>query len=764
MVGACLLAGVACGGGDNGPRDASAGTGGTAGSGGSAGTGAGGAAGTGTSMAGKGGASGTGAGGAGASGASGTGASGTGGAGAAGATGAGGGLDASAADALDGSTSDRPSSDGPASDGAASDGAASDGPSSDGPSSDGSASDAGPCLVTETLSAADSAAYFPFAAPARWSFRGAGTSNGVPIGPRLARREVVGTIAFGSATAAILRSTNLDVGNAAVDDYLEVAPAGLVYHGKGTPATLADAMAVPYTIVPFPIQVCSTRTLYDLSGISAGADLDGDGVPETQGDRATVTLTFEDVTVLVGTFKKTLRVQIDEDRSTTYSKNGTTYHQTYQTVDWYAAGIGPVKRTTQTGTNPNLGVVTASELLGSFVGGTGHGVISTGWLDQQLAVARDNPYTPNRPAVGSDGTHFMVVLPTSVQTMYGDTGNLQAIVVDRDGNRVSSTPLLDSGSQMEGVAIAWDGTRYLVAYDNASAGRIEVVTVTPDGVLLDGPVVLQAGGAAPSIVVTSAGFLVSYYQLVLKAGTGSTYLRNVWLATVDAHGHATSRVELFPATEQWSAVLAKDDAGGVMAVFNTPPATPSPTSPETADILAASRLTADGHAVDAAPVPVAAMPMVGHAEADLVFDGTSFVASWVEPASTSRPVHIARIAPDGTLLDGPATADGITVGNPTLVKSTPRLARFSSGSLLVWGWTSADFTGGGISGTRVTTDGKLLDVPTDGDGRWFISDFGASSYGLPEILWSGDRALVTWVTQAGQNTVYAAASGVAYPW
>jgi hypothetical protein len=634
-----------------------------------------------------------------------------------------------------------------------------------GDAGDGASTDAAPC-VGEVLSAEASAAFFPLRTGARWIFRAAGTSNGVLVGPRLATREITGTKMLGAASAAVVFGREDELNTTTVEEYLEVTPRGLIDHGSSMPAApsgRAGRYAAPFTAIPFPITTCAPYEQFNLSSAGGVADADGDGMPENLSARGTATLSFEDVTVPVGTFTKALRVETVEDVGVTYTKTpSTTFRTTRRTIDWYAAGAGPIKRRVERGT-----VITTSELIAYAVGDVRRGVLPTGWLARDLTEAETNPYTPNRPAVGFDGTRYLVVIPTSTQTSPSFyTGNLAAIVVDRDGKPVTSTRLLDASNALNAVAIAWDGTRYLVAYHNASYGRVEMVIVSPMGETIAGPVVLETVRASPSVIATQAGFLVSYQKITQEPGTLRN-LTNTWFATVDAFGHPTARVQPYPATQQSLAAVAKDDAGGVMALFYTPPATASPTLPETANILAAARVTAGGSPVDATPFAVDAVPGVGHAEGQLIFDGTNFVAAWTQRVDSSTiRMHVARFTSTGTLLDGPATTGGgIDVSNG----ASPRITRFAGGSLIVWGHFVEHFFGLGIGGTRMTTAGRLLDVPGDNGGRWFIADYGANNYSLPEIVWGGDRALLVWANQstsdsASMDDLFSIGAGVAYPW
>jgi hypothetical protein len=237
----------------------------------------------------------------------------------------------------------------------------------------------------------------------------------------------------------------------------------------------------------------------------------------------------------------------------------------------------------------------------------------------------------------------------------------------------------------------------------------------------------------------------------------------VWIATVDGGGHATARTQPYPTSQQWSATLAKDDTGGIMALFSTPPATPSPTLPEMADILAAARIASDGQPIDPAPVAVDAVPGVGHDGTQIVFDGTNFVASWSQGVdSSTAEQHVARISRNAELLDGsPTVGGGIRVGGG----NSPRISRFGSGTLMVWGHRSNNdfFFGEGIGGTRLAADGTVLDrFSGDGD-QWLVADYGADWYSLTDVAWGNDRALVVWTSPASDDR-FSLGAAVAYPW
>ena len=467
-----------------------------------------------------------------------------------------------------------------------------DGPPSDGPgdAGDGGSPDAPPC-AGEVLSADASAAFFPLRTGARWIFRAAGTINTVAVGPRLARRDVTGTKMFGTATAAVLVAREDDLNFNTVEEYLEIAATGVIDHGSSIAATQygrAGRFAVPYTAIPFPITTCAPYQQFNVSTTGGLADADGDGIPENVTARATATFTLEDVTVPVGTFVRALRVEAVEDIGVTYTKTpGTTSHIPRRTTDWYAAGVGLVKHRVEP-----LSGVTTSELIAYAVGDARKGVVPTGYLAQDLTEAENNPYTPNRPAVGFDGTRYLVVVPTSSQTsVINDTGNLQAIVVDRDGNPVKSGPLLDASDELNAVAIAL-GRRAL-------PGRLpqRLLRARRDA----DRVVHGRDDRGPHRARDRARRAVRARDVgrvprLLRQDHARDGHAEEPRPHLDRDGRRVRAPDDARATlSRHAAVdgsLAKDDTGAVMALVYAPPATASTTSPEPANILAAARLTA----------------------------------------------------------------------------------------------------------------------------------------------------------------------------
>jgi hypothetical protein len=349
------------------------------------------------------------------------------------------------------------------------------------------------------------------------------------------------------------------------------------------------------------------------------------------------------VTVPVGQFTRALRVETTEELIVVYSRpDYPSSPSTRYSVDWYASGVGWIKRTAG-----RESPTTTSELIAYAVGDNRRGLVPSGWLARDL----DSASSRHRPAIGYDGTRFLVVSPTAKRTgPVFTTGNLQAIVVDRDGTPVVSRALLDTRDRYGGVSIAWDGTRYLVAYHNGDYRRLELLTVSRNGETIEGPILFEETLSLASTVATKTGFLVAYTKSMPDPGGGFRGISHAWIATVDGQGHATSRVEILPGSEERTPVLAVDGDGRALMLFHAPAAALSQPGPN--DVLAAVFIGGDGRVTGSGPFVVAAAPGAIHTETNLLFDGTNFVASWLQQdgLSSATKLHVARISPAGALL------------------------------------------------------------------------------------------------------------------
>ncbi len=117
----------------------------------------------------------------------------------------------------------------------------------------------------------------------------------------------------------------------------------------------------------------------------------------------------------------------------------------------------------------------------------------------------------------------------------------------------------------------------------------------------------------------------------------------------------------------------------------------------------------------------------------VAFDGTNFLAVWVDNRDSGYDVFAARVTPQGTVLD----PTGIAVSTASGTQSSPAVAFDGVNSFVTWSDRRSD-PSGDIYAARVTPQGTVLD-PT---GFAVSADTGSQS--SPTVAFDGTNSLVTW--------------------
>ncbi len=155
------------------------------------------------------------------------------------------------------------------------------------------------------------------------------------------------------------------------------------------------------------------------------------------------------------------------------------------------------------------------------------------------------------------------------------------------------------------------------------------------------------------------------------------------------------------------------------------------------DVRAAPRAVPHGDAARTrSPLPSALhgqAPGDGVAGSGVAFDGTNYLAVWIEDRDGALTVYGARVTPDGTVLD----QDGFAISAPG--SSGPAVAFDGTNYLVVWS------SQGSIVGARVDPDGTVLDP----GGITISARPEAETY--PTLAFDGTNYLVVWITGAEEN-------------
>jgi hypothetical protein len=464
------------------------------------------------------------------------------------------------------------------------------------------------------------------------------------------------------------------------------------------------------------------------------SDVDGDGRDDAHESRAVVTTRgFERVVTQAGTFDDALRIERTITEITTLSTDGRQIVDTAKIVEWYAKGVGPVRRI--------IGDTYAAfdeRLMGFSLDGAEHGVASVGELAVNLAVPTSDETNPGRAAIAFDGNRFLVV-----ETMTGGTSNsgtLLGFFVSQEG-RVEQTITVASGVVANTVDIAYDGQNYLVAFERNGIWAVQVSTTGGT----TAPIGLASDGRNPTVTAARSGTLVAFARGFSTSG-------DVAGVVVSPTGVPSPA---FPvANRPGSRPSAAFDGKNFLVAWEELAPTTDIGQLGTTDLYAA-RVTPSGQSLDPNGFALATT-QAPEGDVHLSFNGTSYLAAWFYATNPTfvgaGEIHAARIGTDGSLLDGAAAAGGFILSANADPKGHPRITQFGDMSLVVWE-VPQYYGASGIFGVRVNSDGAVLDGNPSGDGMWLSGAKANANNGpaamlvLPVVAAAPNRALIVWLNR-----------------
>ncbi len=220
--------------------------------------------------------------------------------------------------------------------------------------------------VSDPLEAGDPDQYFPLAAGNRWSYHATYPTSGIE------------PVTHFSKVASASRS---DISQTAeMVEYALPDSAGIWHYlaKTGTALSLVDGPKadrssgeyVPHQLLALPLVTGQRTVTLDQVGLVAASDRDGDGVLDPVRTTETITVVgFEAVDTLAGSFPKALHIQTDVVNTITGSKDATVFTGRTLAEDWYAPGIGRIKRRVSYGmTSLQVSKGFEAEIVGYKVG------------------------------------------------------------------------------------------------------------------------------------------------------------------------------------------------------------------------------------------------------------------------------------------------------------------------------------------------------------------------------------------------------------
>lgn len=340
------------------------------------------------------------------------------------------------------------------------------------------------------------------------------------------------------------------------------------------------------------------------------------------------------------------------------------------------------------------------------------------------------------PSVASDGSNFLVVwgdFRTSLTTgtasdVYGARITGAGTVLEPNG-----IPISAGYGHQTSPSVAFNGLRFLVAWDDARSGTFDVYAsrVNKSGIVVDGTgiAVSTATGDQQDPAVASDGstFLVAW-------SSGGSPNQDIYAARVsntgvvaDPTGIAVSTAapqDLYPAAT-W------DGTNFVIAW-------------EASQVVRAARVTTLGAVLDAGGFPVGGPSGLAPA---VTSNGSSSFLAWHTnaPATSGRDVYAARVSSGGGVVDSPPILVSITANN----QRAPALAWNPEGRYFLVVWRDDRGTSADIYGARVTGTGTIL------DGTGFPISTAPGDQTDASVVWSGTHFLVVWddVRSGDENDV-----------
>jgi hypothetical protein len=299
------------------------------------------------------------------------------------------------------------------------------------------------------------------------------------------------------------------------------------------------------------------------------------------------------------------------------------------------------------------------------------------------------------PAAASDGNEFLVAWEDQRSGM---RWNVYATRLDSSGRVLDTAGILlrSLNGDKHSPSVAFGAGRYLVAWDEYYDSRnIVAAFVDTAGRVGDGIEVCALPGtqSSPSVAFGDSLFLVAWNDT--RNGNRSTiHAARITESGVllDTNGFAV----MTPHDAQVLPSVAFDGTNFLVSWQEGPVLN--------SDILAA-RIAPTGVVLDTAALCISDAPRDQSRPRAVIAESCCFVA-WEDSRSGTPDVYCARVTPAGQVVDSASIRVSVDVG-PEL---DPALAAGAGQLLAVWQSSSDDTTPHGISGSRISTSGGVLDT------------------------------------------------------
>jgi len=588
--------------------------------------------------------------------------------------------------------------------------------------------------------------YMPFTQGSTWTFEGVITELGMAPVNFINTLRIDGTYDVDGKTASVFIESNS--GGDEIEAYFYKDLNGVTNYGESDLSDILTSQITPYQEINFPALPGYSYVPVHKANLDYGIDLDLDGIDESADILSWVNVVgFETLTVPAGTFTDAIKIESDVSITLRMSQDGSvvTVHGVY--TYWYAANVGLIKRDSVF-TGPDGQTETIEEKL------TGHNII----LASNLATDDTDTEAPGKPAVGHDGTNFLVVTRKVVSEF---DSTMIGLLVSESGDVLNTFDIAtaDTGGYLTSnrADVAFDGNNYLVVF--GQNGQIAGQIVTPTGQVLDGPsgfsITTTDTNTHPVVAFDGTNFLVVWQKYI-----NNSY--DIYGSRVSPNGQVLGEFLIFTATGDQSSPTIAFDGNNSLVLWSD---TRSGSGPSDDTDIYGTRVTSQDVVLDPLGIPVCNAGGMQDTPV-LAFDGNNYFAVWTdgriyEGSIGQIPgldIYGARIAMDGTVLD----IDGIPINTVQYMdfngKANPSITFDGSNYFIAWKTGSyINHPPAGIFATWVSPSGQVItkDMGEDGlsisgppSGYWYPSSpYPSSSYYYPVTELGTNNMFVSWMNE-----------------
>ncbi|HSM93065.1 MAG TPA: hypothetical protein VLT47_09260, partial [Anaeromyxobacteraceae bacterium] len=373
------------------------------------------------------------------------------------------------------------------------------------------------------------------------------------------------------------------------------------------------------------------------------------------------------------------------------------------------------------------------DVFGARVRGSDGAVLDPGGRPIASDPAQQNPAQQNYPAVAWDGTNFFVAWQELRSAALPDDYDIYAVRLGADAAPVDAVaiPISTAVRAQEYPSVAWDGTNYLVAWqDYRGGGSYDVYGAR---VRAANGAVLDAGGFVisdaqyeqkyPAVAWDGTDYLVVWQDL--RSGTSwdiyGARVRGADRGVLDVGGIVVSGA----GDHQQCPAVAWDGTDFLVAWQDYRSALDF-------DVYG-SRVGADGAVRDTDGIPISTSRSAQSSPA-VASDGANVLVVWEDDRNgEGLDIFGARVrGSDASVLD-----PGIAISDSSNPQHAPAIAWDGSQYLVAWA-DLRSVTSDDIYACRVGQDGSVLDP------AGIAVSTAAQSQSRPSVAWGGAHFLVAW--------------------